>query len=492
MSVLLSVAILAVSKGRTFYFSPVGNDQSSGRTAAKAWRSLSKLAGETLQAGDEIVLATGEYDGHIDLGSGGTKDRPIVVRSDPSHPATLISEGGTAIKAMGGGIEIRNLIVKGNATRFVEKQGGISFASPEGIKSRLPGVLIQNVDVSTFADAGISIGALDKDAMGFESVTIEHVSSHDNFGSGIETWDSSSFLSKGWAHRRLHLVDCDASHNRSGTGIVLSGFDGGLIEFCRASGNTGKGGGVGIWAWCARNLTFRYCIASGTRSGGGDGGGFDLDGGTQNCVIERSLAYENSGPGYMHCDYPAAPPTTGNVFRNCVSVNDGRKPRGENIGFGFVTWGAGLDDCHIDGNLTLVDIDDVKARDQGLLFVSYIEGATKPSDVLHVRSSTFRNNLSVVLGKGIAYVNDRLPSENSSDVRYEGNRFAASPGLSPVFLKGGSTPMHYSSLSDWQQGPGKSSRRDNAPEAAKWISDYRTLDPRQLPESPLIKAALRL
>jgi len=490
MSFLFGLAALVLSPGQKFFFSPTGSDQNDGHSASRAWRSLAKLNGVSLHAGDEIILSPGEYTGHIDLGGGGTKGRPIIVRSSSSNLATILADSGSAIKASGGGIEIRDLILKGQATTAVEKQHGISIVSPEGLKERLPGIEIRNVDVSRFGGAGISIGGLSKEAIGFESVTIEHASCHDNFGSGIETYDSTAYDSKGWAHRRLRLSDCDASRNRSGTGIVLSGFDGGIVEFCRASGNTGKGGGVGIWAWCARNVTFRYCIADRTRSNGGDGGGFDLDGGCQNCVIERCLTYENSGPGYMHCDYPSAPPTSGNVFQNCVSVNDGRKPRGENIGFGFVTWGAGIDDCHIDRNLTLVDIDDEKARDQATLFVSYIEGSTKPTDVLHVRNSTFHDNLSVVLAKGVAYVNDRLPDAKPGDVQYRGNRFGAKAGLSPAFLKGVNPTKRYATLADWIAGPGKGSRFARAEES--WMESYRVLDPRELPSHPLIQIAAKL
>ena len=55
-----------------------------------------------------------------------------------------------------------------------------------------------------------------------------------------------------------------------------------------------------------------------------DGGGFDLDGGTTNSVIEYSLSFENSGPGFLVCQYAGhTRPTANNTVRYSVSYHDG-------------------------------------------------------------------------------------------------------------------------------------------------------------------------
>jgi hypothetical protein len=54
-----------------------------------------------------------------------------------------------------------------------------------------------------------------------------------------------------------------------------------------------------------------------------DGGGFDLDGGVSNSVIQYCLSYNNQGGGYGLFEYGAAKPWENNTLRYCISYNDG-------------------------------------------------------------------------------------------------------------------------------------------------------------------------
>ena len=75
-----------------------------------------------------------------------------------------------------------------------------------------------------------------------------------------------------------------------------SGVDGGLVERCIAHSNGGTNGHLGggpfaIWAWNANAVRIAHCVAYNNFNGhpagnSNDGGGFDLDGGTSNCVVE--------------------------------------------------------------------------------------------------------------------------------------------------------------------------------------------------------------
>jgi hypothetical protein len=80
---------------------------------------------------------------------------------------------------------------------------------------------------------------------------------------------------------------------------------------------------------------------------GADGGGFDIDGGSQNVIVQYCSSFNNSGPGYMHCAYPDSRPSRDNVIRYCISQSDGRKTSRNEGAFHFVTWGEGLSNCHI-------------------------------------------------------------------------------------------------------------------------------------------------
>jgi len=121
----------------------------------------------------------------------------------------------------------------------------------------------------------------------------------------------------------------------SGSGIILSGVDGAVIEGCIAyenghlNGHVG-GGPVGIWAYSANAVRIANCVSFHNSNGHPgdpsyyDGGGFDLDGGTTNSVIEYSLSFENSGPGFLVCQYAGhTRPTANNTVRYSVSYHDG-------------------------------------------------------------------------------------------------------------------------------------------------------------------------
>ena len=72
-----------------------------------------------------------------------------------------------------------------------------------------------------------------------------------------------------------------------GSGIVLEGVDGGVIQNCVAhdngQNNTFCGGPVGIWTLESNNITIQHCESYRNHSGTGcDGAGLDLDGGVTN------------------------------------------------------------------------------------------------------------------------------------------------------------------------------------------------------------------
>ena len=109
------------------------------------------------------------------------------------------------------------------------------------------------------------------------------------------------------------------------------------IEWCEACSNgwdmprTGNGP-VGIWGWDCDRLTIQHCISHDNMSPGDDGGGFDLDGGATNCVMQYNLSYRNQGTGYLLCQFPNGPEWSNNTVRYNISLNDGEKSFHSGIG----------------------------------------------------------------------------------------------------------------------------------------------------------------
>lgn len=470
------IGLLLLATGRTFFVSPGGDDAADGRSKAHAWRSLARVSRERLAAGDRVVLQGGAtFEGTLNLTFGGTQARPVRVESEGA-PATISARDASAVVIRTGGIELRNLVLKGDARAKGDKDG-LLLSAPSDVRSSY--VRIDKIDVSGFSGAGISMTAWKGSPNGFDDVRISRAYVHENYGTGIVTSDGIAAEAKGYAHRRFALVDCEASRNFDGNGIILSGIDGATVEFCRSTGNQSHGGALGMWAWCARHVTFRYCISNGIR-GKGDGGGFDFDGGTVECTMEHCLSYDNFGPGYMHCDYPMAPRTHDNVIRDSISIDDGQKvEKAEPFGFGFVVWGSGLYDCKIERNLVIRTKPDAKGRDNGGLFAVFIRDEKEPISTQRLERALFRDNQVAISAKGSSFVWNDFPFRNPDDVIFRGNRYA-SP-ISPAFLEGPKAEHRYANLVEWQKGTGND-KRAKASTKMPSIGDFRGLSPRDLPE----------
>ena len=487
-----------VRPARAFYFSAKGNDEADGSTPDRAWRSFDKLRGVGIVAGDEIVLAAGdEFRGGIALlpDIGGTSKKPIIIRGSGKRKATIIAEDTPAIEATSGGIEFRDLILKGNPVIPEGKKpiAGIRFYTDDAKGRRYSHIRIERVDVSQFSGDGVSIGSWHDTQPGYDDVLLSEVTAHDNGGTGISIYGKKDVKQAVYPHRNLVVRDCVASKNKSGSGIVLGGVQGGTVEYCRASDNIGKGGGVALWAYDCNKVTFRHCIACGTRTEGKDGGGFDLDGGCVECVVERCLSYDNHGPGYMHCDYPKAGLTKGNVIRSCISINDGRREKGAGYGFGFVAWGAGLEECAIEKCLAVVDSAAGKAASKGLLFADYISGFAAKEDKTQIRGCVLRNNLALAGATDLPLVSNTLPDAKLEDVRHEGNSYLSEKG-DPLLLNG---EKRYSDVDEWRKATGQETR-DGKPTVGTTKADsitvpgeYRLTDPRSLAEWSLFKVVLK-
>ncbi len=468
----MTFPILLFVASRTLFVSPSGNDGADGLSPAHAWRSLARVSNETLQPGDRVLLAGGKtFEGSLVLSSGGTPQEPVVVVAS-GEPATIISKTAPAITVKTGGIEIRNLNLVGGATAKKKDHVGLLLSAPSAKRS--PYVRVDGIEVSGFGAEGISITAEKDCRNGFDDVQISRAIVHGNYGTGIVSGDGVAHLSKGYAHRGISLRDCDVSDNLDGNGIILSGVDGATVEYCQTTGNRAEGGALGMWAWCAKNVKFRYCIANGTR-GSRDGGGYDLDGGSVDCVVDHCLSYDNAGPGYMHCDYPSAPRTHHNAIRNSVSVDDGRKAKGEPFGFGFVVWGSGLYDCTIEKNLAVLTKPDPQKRENGGLFATFIRDEKEPMEAQRLEGAMVRENVVEISALGASFVRNNFPMRLPGDVTFRGNDYRA--GLPVPFVEVG---RRFDSVADWRQAA-----EEGAPTKAKGaeaLGDYARLKPHDLPD----------
>ena len=102
-----------------------------------------------------------------------------------------------------------------------------------------------------------------------------------------------------------------------------------------------RGGPVGIWTWDSNRVVIQYNESHHNRTGSPkDGGGFDLDGGVQNSIVQYNYSHNNDGAGYLLAQFEGAKPFHNNIIRYNLSKNDGRK----NSYGGIHLWSTGSND----------------------------------------------------------------------------------------------------------------------------------------------------
>ena len=181
-------------------------------------------------------------------------------------------------------------------------------------------------------------------------------------------WDEINGKSS-FNHKGLYIAYTKAYNNKgisnytsnwSGTGILMAGVENGIIEYCQAYENGSEngcttGGPVGIWLANAKNCIIQHCESYNNKAGKSyDGGGFDIDGGSQECIMQYNYSHDNEGAGFALFEWGNNIPFVKNVIRYNISQNDGRKN-----GYGGLTfWATDSDhkliDCEVYNNTIYV------------------------------------------------------------------------------------------------------------------------------------------
>ena len=193
------------------------------------------------------------------------------------------------------------------------------------------------MDVAGFRKSGVEIDGVDR-------AKILRVHAHENGFAGISSGGRLSHdLYIGYSLAENNPGDATIRNNHSGNGIVTGAVRGGVIEHCEARYNGwdmvwNGTGPVGIWAYDSDRVTIQFCVAHHNRSTATDGGGFDLDGGLTNSVLQYNYSHDNFGSGYLICQYDGAKEFANNVVRYNISQDDGLSAHNA----GIYVWVGGL------------------------------------------------------------------------------------------------------------------------------------------------------
>jgi len=263
-----------------------------------------------------------------------------------------------------------DLIFIGSGWDDPDGSDGISFTMDAEDGTRLEYIRIENVDVSEYRGTGIEIRAGHPSGSGFQDVRITNSVVHDNGDKGISSSGYWPPDPDNRPHRDIYIGHCkvhdhpgiETKSTHTGNGIVLSAVHGATIEYCEAYNNGAlnsgsEGGPFGIWVWEASNVIIQFCESHHNRTNNGkDGGGFDLDGGSVQCILQYNYSHDNHGAGYGLFQFFGASAYRDNIIRYNISENDGL------VGYGAVHFwstisGGGIRNTEIYNNTLYVSAD---------------------------------------------------------------------------------------------------------------------------------------
>lgn len=309
-----------------------GSDADTGAAADQAWTTLARVGQADLEPGSQVLLKRGcAWNEPFKLRGRAPAAKSIVLGAYGEGPRPRINGGRThAISAdepvSGWRISGLELTSTNDLNPTHKINGGTCgiFLSQE---DPCEGLTIEDCLIHDTSGPGIYLLAAGDPKPVFKDVLIEHCEVY-NASCGIQFLAPPKYGTESFPGFRIaHCV----VHDVGGDGIVPFCGNNGVIEYCTAY-RTGLGcdpadhSPVAIWYAWAKSCAIQHCEAYDNRTGGrgGDGGGFDLDGGCVDCVLQYNYSHDNEGAGYLICSWdPEQWPCTGCICRYNVSINDG-------------------------------------------------------------------------------------------------------------------------------------------------------------------------
>ena len=335
---------------KKYYVSPSGNDINNGLTIATSWKTLDKVNSWQFHPGDQVLLEGSKaFTGSILLDSldSGDEKHPISIRSYGIGKAVIQARDDNGFYAINcSNIHLSDLVFRGTGVGN-NKGNGIHFYS-NSISGSIKHIAVENCQSEGFHRYGILFSCAEgENIKGFAEVRITHCITKNNGEAGIASYGGQT----SFHHHNFYIAYCKAfenkgiitqTENHSGNGIVMAGVEDLLIEYCEAYENgewnrCDGGGPVGIWVWLCKKAVIQFCESHHNHTGSTkDGGGFDIDGGSSDCIIQYNYSHDNEGAGILLAEYGAILPFTNNIVRFNISQNDGRK----NSYGGISIWGV--------------------------------------------------------------------------------------------------------------------------------------------------------
>ncbi|WP_133273227.1 T9SS type A sorting domain-containing protein [Hymenobacter radiodurans] len=168
-----------------------------------------------------------------------------------------------------------------------------------------------------------------------------------------------------------------------------------------------------------------------------DGGGFDLDGGCTNSVLQYNYSHDNDGPGYLIAQFPGASPLTDVTIRYNISVNDAQHNNQGSIQLWSSGDNGGIQRASIYNNTIFLSPPANGSRPKAVYVMSGgVSDITLQNNVLHTTGG-----LSIMSIDGAA----------TNDVRFQGNCYWTDDAEVTMWWGG----TRFTTLAAWRAAAGQ-------------------------------------
>jgi hypothetical protein len=319
-----------------------GNDSNNGLSAASAWRTTTRANQQTYTAGDQILFARGTVCSGAafkPVGNGavgnpvmvadyGTGNLPVIDGVGAHQPAIFLYNVQN--------YTVRNLDLTqhGQTPQVIKADDGkdsdqksdeymraivhILGLGPVGVQAcgeacTVRNIRLENLKVHDGSWNGIYGGAgyyqLDTNTFGYiDNLVVTGVESRNNNKSGL---DVTSTYTKTVSYGATNIqVLSSYFHHNGGDGAVIGPADHILIDGNEASYNGQlRDARLGLWTWDSHDTTIQFNnshhnMTPDNTGNARDGGGFDCDLGSEDCMMQYNWSHDNEGEGFLIMTWP--------------------------------------------------------------------------------------------------------------------------------------------------------------------------------------------
>jgi hypothetical protein len=319
-----------------------GNDGNSGTSTAAAWRTLTKASSVVYGPGDQILLKRGcvfAGQSFVAQGSGSVSARIVLADYGTGDLPRIDASNAEAVKLQ----NVQNWTVKNldltqhgqepeaidannehgkdrdkSTDTFMHPVVLVRGLGPTGVQACGEPCTVRNITLDglrvhdgTWTGIFVEGGYYDlgDNTYGYaDNVVIQNSEAWGNHKAGIEFTDT---YTKDVTYNDTNVkVLSSWLHHNGGDGIMMGPVDHGLIDSNRCSYNGWeRNARLGCWSWDSHDVVSQFNESDHNQtplndSHARDAGGFDLDLGTEDSVMQYDWSHDNQGEGFLLMTWP--------------------------------------------------------------------------------------------------------------------------------------------------------------------------------------------